>query len=135
MKVHIVHQKDELFRVENPTGAQVVLGRGDGFRPMEMVLGSIASCASIDILHIFEKQKMSPKSYKIEVEGNRVDSIPSVFDVVNIHFFLEGDIPLNKAQRAIKLSVEKYCSVGAMLKDDVVIRPILTLNNQQYEIQ
>ncbi len=54
---------------------------------------------------------------EVEVEGLRIDGeIPSVFRKVNIIYTLYGDIDTEKAQKAAQLSIEKYCSVTAMIR-------------------
>lgn len=135
MQVQLAHKNGEVFTASHGDNS-VLLGRGDCFRPMEMVLASIASCASIDILMILEKQRLSFDNYGVLVDGIRdEENIPSVFTDITLEFQFKGDnLPKAKLERAILLSIEKYCSVSAMLNQNVKIHLKLTINENSYEI-
>ncbi len=90
-------------------------GKGNGFRPMEMLLVGLASCSSIDVLDILKKQRLDVEDLKVEAEGKRADAIPAVFTDIHLTFNLTGTLPAEKVERAIQLSMDKYCSVGQML--------------------
>ena len=90
-------------------------GKGQGVRPMELMLMSIGACSTFDVIAILKKQRQDLKDIKVSVDGNRVDDVPSVFDKIHLTYFLTGDVDESKAQRAIDLSVRKYCSASAML--------------------
>ncbi len=80
--------------------------------PMEALLMAAASCSSVDVLLILEKMKQNIEHLSVEVEGVR-EEIESAkpFRAINFVFFLKGDLDQKKAERAVGLSVEKYCSV------------------------
>ena len=90
-------------------------GKGEGARPMELMLMSVGTCSTFDIIEILRKQRQNLKNIRVAVEGNRVDGVPSVFDKIHLTYFIEGDVEEKKAQRAIDLSVQKYCSASAMV--------------------
>lgn len=91
-------------------------GTGKGMRPMQLLLASLAGCSTIDVISILKKQRQSIQNIKARVEGVRDDkAVPSPFQKINLHFILNGDIELMKAEKAVALSVEKYCSVAATL--------------------
>lgn len=82
-----------------------------GSSPMVLLLHSLAACAAIDIVVILERMRLTIGSLKVEVEAHREDGEGArVWDKVHLRFLLAGDIPEKKAQRAVDLSVEKYCS-------------------------
>ena len=55
--------------------------------------------------------------FKITIEGSRVEGEePSLWDVIQLNFKLKGQIDLKKAERAVSLSMEKYCSVTKTLE-------------------
>lgn len=85
-------------------------------RPMEMLLASIASCSSIDVVFLLKKQRQEVKDIRVSVEGQRVDTDPRVFHSIHVSYTLVGDIDNKKAERACRLSMEKMCSVSMMLK-------------------
>lgn len=90
-------------------------GRDEGVRPMEMLLMSLAGCASVDVLMILEKQRQEVEDCIIEVEGTRADSVPAVYESIRLHFKIKGQVLQSKLDEALKLSAEKYCSVSTML--------------------
>ena len=97
-------------------------GHDAGARPMELVLMGLAGCSAIDIILILKKQRQSVKNFKIRVEGiRRENEIPAVFENIHLHFLLTGMVEEGKLARAIDLSIDKYCSVTAMLRPTVKI--------------
>jgi putative redox protein len=53
--------------------------------------------------------------YEVEIEADRAEDHPKVFTNINIHFKFYGDIKKENVEKAIRLSMEKYCSVTHML--------------------
>jgi putative redox protein len=97
-------------------GAESIGGHNSGARPMELMLMSLGACSAIDIIQILKKQKQQIDKFNISVNGERdPDNIPSLFTTINVHFTITGKLEENKVKRAIKLSVEKYCSATAIL--------------------
>ena len=91
-------------------------GTNAGARPMELLLMGLGSCSAVDIALILQKQRQQVDDFSITVEGTRVpDSTPSVFRSIHMHFTLSGPLDQEKVRKAIDLSVEKYCSVYAIL--------------------
>jgi putative redox protein len=126
----------ELIRVEEPfvfelrneegvvcgiDASPAIGGKGKGFRPMELMAGSLAGCASIDVLLILKKQRIIPTHFAIKIETKRVDSIPSYFEEIKLIFEVNRDVPVEKLEKAIDMTLKKYCSVSASLKEEVKI--------------
>lgn len=104
-------------------------GEGRGFGPMETVAAAIGACSAIDIGIILNKQKQEIKDFKIRIQAERAqDQVPKVFKNIIIVYELHGDIDESKAQRAIELSIEKYCSVSKMIEKTANITYSLSLN-------
>ena len=92
-------------------------GEGTGMRPMQLLLAAVGGCSAIDVLLILKKQKQQVESYEIEVTGEREKlGDYSLFKEICLHYKLRGKITLEKAERAVKLSVDKYCSVSKTLE-------------------
>lgn len=96
-------------------------GKDQGFRPMELLAGSLAGCSSIDILHILNKQRIIPESFDVKVNATRRDEIPSIFERIHLEFFVSDEVPRDKLVRAIELSMDKYCSVTKILEPTCII--------------
>jgi putative redox protein len=96
-------------------------GKNEGVRPMEMILMGLASCSSLDVLHILHKGKSEVTNLEVDVKAERANAIPAVFTNIHLHFKAKGDFTTEKLERAINLSMEKYCSVTKMLESTVNI--------------
>jgi putative redox protein len=92
-------------------------GQDYGVRPMQMLLMGLAGCSAIDVISILKKQRQDVKDYKMIVNGDReADKEPSLWKDIDIEFHIYGDVDTDKAQKAVDLSVTKYCSVAATLE-------------------
>jgi putative redox protein len=117
---------DNDFNMEavNDTGNKILLdgspadgGHNRGMRPMQTLLAAMGACSAIDIVSILRKQREELKDIKITVTGERQkDVTPSLYTEVHAHYKLFGNIDQDKAQKAVSLSVEKYCSVAKTLE-------------------
>ena len=119
-RVHLVASNDSNLEV-HLDGNEKIGGENGGFRPMQLILAAIAGCSSIDLVLILEKQRQTLRDLRITVTGERADAIPSPFETIHLHFELIGAIDSEKATRAVELAVDRYCSVGEMLKQSVQI--------------
>lgn len=91
-------------------------GTGRGASPMEMVLMALAGCSGMDIVSILEKMQVVFDRMAISVQGEQIADHPRVFTDIEINYKFWGkSLPEAKLQRAISLSIEKYCSVAHML--------------------
>lgn len=130
MNVTLSRANDRVhFIARNPEGNEVhidgsssVGGEDAGFRPMQLLLASLAGCASMDLVDILRKQRAGMEDVEIEVNGERdPNATPSIFTNIHLHFRLFGAVDPKKAQRAVELAVTKYCSVGEMLRTSAEI--------------
>ncbi|MEO9533135.1 MAG: OsmC family protein [Crocinitomicaceae bacterium] len=116
------------FEATNEAGANLRLdakaaigGENFGFRPMEALASSLAGCASIDVLLILKKQRIEPVNFEVKIDAKRSDDVPAVFTSIHLDFLLEGSLEKDKVERAVSLSLEKYCSVAKILEPTCVI--------------
>lgn len=92
-------------------------GHNKGVRPMQMLIMGLGGCAAVDVVIILKKQKQIIDDFTITIDGEREhDKVPSLWENINIHFKLRGKIDKAKAERAVELSMEKYCSVSKTLE-------------------
>ena len=96
-------------------------GLNKGFRPMELLAGSLAGCASIDVLNILKKQRVELQHYKVRIEASRKEGVPSPFDVIHLIFEFDSFVEEEKARKVIDMTLDKYCSVSASLREDVKV--------------
>ena len=91
-------------------------GNDQGFRPMELMLVSLAGCSAIDIIHILNKGKHAIRSYTATVEAEHRDELPRIFSTIDMIITVDTDAPDTVLERAVKLTKEKYCSVYGVLE-------------------
>lgn len=91
-------------------------GKDQGIRPPEMLLMGMAGCTSYDIVAILRKKRQKLTDLKVTISGEARPEPPNVYTAISVHYSLKGIGLSEKAvKRAIELSMEKYCSAGAML--------------------
>lgn len=112
------------FEAENEEGGKIRIdgdttigGLEGGLSPMQLLLAGAGGCSAIDVVNILEKQRQPLDDLKVDVDGDKQSTGSySEYKSVNLHFILSGDLEEKKVQRAIELSVTKYCSVSKALE-------------------
>jgi putative redox protein len=91
---------------------------GTGPKPIELVAAALAGCTAFDVVTILrQKYRQKVTGYEVRVEADQADRPPQVFTAVRIHHVVTGfEIDAAAVEEAIRLSEEKYCSVGAMVQ-------------------
>lgn len=123
MKARIKWVEDRTFIGESGSGHKVVLGtalapegRTPGPSPMELMLIGAGGCSAFDVVHILQKGREPIEDCIVELEAERAEQDPKVFTRIHMHFVVKGrGLAPSKVERAVKLSLEKYCSASAML--------------------
>ena len=88
-----------------------------GAKPIELVAIALAGCTAFDVINILRKKRQQVTGYEVKVEADQVATPPQVFTEVRIHHLVTGfDVSPQAVEDAIRLSEEKYCSVGAMVQ-------------------
>lgn len=91
-----------------------------GPRPMELVLFGASTCPAVDLVQILGKMRHPATDLIVEVDGERADTHPRRFTRISLRFRIFGqDIAEDAAERAVRLSVERYCSALASLNAEV----------------
>ena len=92
-------------------------GKDFGIRPMQLLLMGLGGCSGIDIVSILNKQRQKV-NFRMIIEGDReTGKEPSLWQNIHVGFDLKGDIDPDKAKKACELSMDKYCSVAATLRE------------------
>ena len=69
----------------------------------------------MDVEWILERQRQKIKQFNITANGKRREEEPRSYESIDIEYSLKGEsIRRDAVERAIRLSLEKYCSVKAM---------------------
>ncbi len=112
------------FESDNPSGKSVVMdtdieGQKEryGLSPKAMMLSSLAGCSALDVISILDKMNEAIDDFKIEVSGELTEEHPKYYHavVVDYHFY-GSDLNKKKCERAVNLSIDKYCGVMEMFR-------------------
>lgn len=96
-------------------------GQGLGPKPKGLVLTALAGCTGMDVISILRKMRIEPEAFSVSAEADLTDEHPKVFSRIRLTYRFKGDVPRDKAEKAINLSQDRYCGVSAMLKQVVPI--------------
>ncbi|MGC0774339.1 MAG: OsmC family protein [Candidatus Acidiferrum sp.] len=96
---------------------------GTGPKPIELVAIGLAGCTAFDVITVLrQKYHQKVTSYEVHVEADQAERPPQVFTSVRIHHVVTGfEVESAAIEEAIRLSEEKYCSVGAMVKQTATL--------------
>lgn len=87
---------------------------GPGVSPMQMLLMGVGGCTAIDVIDILRKQRQPLVNLEIQVSGERAEEYPKPWKAMHVHYIFYGaGLDPVKVERAIDLSVEKYCGAHA----------------------
>jgi putative redox protein len=91
-------------------------GSNAGIRAKELLLLSLAGCTGSDVASILTKKRAPIEGFDIEVTAQETEEHPKVFTAMHIEYVFRGTgIDPKDVERAIELSLTKYCGVTAML--------------------
>ncbi len=108
--------------------AKIEIDSNGGFGPKALLLTGLAGCAGIDVVDILEKMKVPFASLIIEVDTEQTEEYPKVFKNIHMNFkLISEEENRHKVQKAIELSLDKYCGVAAMLKKNSPIEYSIVL--------
>ena len=104
-------------------------GVGYGPRPKALVLTALSGCTGMDVVAILGKMRVPLEALVVTADGVLAASHPRVFTHITLAYAFTGaDLPLEKLERAVQLSLEKYCAVTAMLRPAVRISHTIRVN-------
>jgi putative redox protein len=122
-KVEVTWTKDMVF--EALVNDHIILldaeesvgGHEHGPRPKPLMLVALGGCTGMDVISILKKMKVQPTFFSVHVEGELTEEHPKVYHTITIIYTFRGkDLELEKLEKAVLLSQEKYCGVTAMLE-------------------
>jgi putative redox protein len=112
------------FESDNPSGHEFTMfdksqDNGDvvGFAPKALMLSSLAGCSGLDVVSLLEKMRAEVANFKIEVTAELTDEHPKFYNKVKVDYhFTDSNLQPEKIQKAVNLSVTKYCGVMEMFR-------------------
>ena len=92
-------------------------GNDLGPRPKPFMLAALGGCTAMDVVSILTKMRVDFKSLNVIVEGSLTEEHPRHYYKMHVIYEVEGkDLPMDKIQKAVSLSAERYCGVTAVYK-------------------
>lgn len=112
------------FESTNPSGNTLRIdaspedgGEGAGLRPKALMLSSLAGCSGLDVVSLMRKMKLEVRDFRIDISAELGQEHPKTYTSVRLEYHFYGpNLDHKKLERAVELSVEKYCGVIAMFR-------------------
>jgi putative redox protein len=99
--------------------------------PVESLLNAMMTCSAVDVIDILAKRRTPIGALVIEIAGNRRPTLPRRLLGADISYRIDGaGIEREQAERAVRLSLERYCSVVSSLAPDIAITATVVLNGE-----
>ncbi|KAA3634112.1 MAG: OsmC family peroxiredoxin [Bacteroidetes bacterium] len=116
--------KEKMYFEADSPGAMVPIdaaeefgGEGRGARPKALMLTSLAGCSGIDIASLLKKMRAEVDDFSISVAAELTEEHPKYYHSVKVSYdFYGSDMKKDKIQKAVDLSVDKYCGVMEMFR-------------------
>ena len=97
-------------------------GQDKGPRPKPLMLAALGGCTAMDVISILKKMRVELKSLNVIVEGELTEEHPRHFHKMHVIYEVEGEnLPMDKIQKAVTLSEEKYCGVSVVYRQALEI--------------
>ncbi len=91
-------------------------GEGKGPTPKSLLLTALSGCTAMDVISILKKMKVEPESFEIACEADSTEEHPKYYNEIKLIYKFKGEnLDRKKIEKAVSLSVERYCGVHFML--------------------
>jgi putative redox protein len=95
---------------------ETVGGADRGPRPKALTLASLGGCSGMDVVAILAKMRVVPEKFGMTITGELTEEHPKIYHTITVVYRFKGkDLPMDKLEKAVNLSQERYCGVSAML--------------------
>ncbi len=121
-EVFLTLSEEGTYTAELPSG-RIEIGER-GLKPMELVLVALGGCSGVDVYTILKKKRQPIKNIEIRVKGSRRETHPRIYERIKLEFLVNEEVDIKALEHAVRLSVEKYCSVYAMLSSSTKIEVV-----------
>ncbi|HKY60637.1 MAG TPA: OsmC family protein [Gemmatimonadota bacterium] len=120
--VELVWRGEERFDAIAPSGIQVAIDgtKETGMSPIQALAAALGACMGTDVVDILKKGREDLTGCRIRVEGDRRETPPRRFTAIRLAIELTGwSLSRAKAERAVQLSRDTYCSVWRSMAPDI----------------
>ncbi len=107
-------------------------GKNKGPRPKPLMLASLAGCTGMDVVGMLRKMRVDIRGFNIDIEAEVTDEAPKHYKKIKIIYEFSGDdLPMDKLEKAVGLSREKYCGVSYIYKQVIDMDYEIRIRNQE----
>jgi len=107
-------------------------GNNLGPRPKPLLLAGLIGCTGMDVVSILKKMKVELDDLNISVEADATTEHPKVYENIKLIYKFRGrDLPMDKLEKAVTLSQDRYCGVTAMLRKATDITHEIIIEDSQ----
>lgn len=97
-------------------------GQNLGAGPKKLMLAALSGCTGMDVVSILKKMRVDIEKCNIEVQGDVTDDNPKQYFKMHVIYEFTGkDLPLDKLEKAVKMSEETYCGVEALYRKAIEV--------------
>lgn len=90
-------------------------GHNTGPSPKKLLLVALSGCTGMDVVSILKKMHVDIEKCSIDVEGDLAETHPKYYTHMHVVYTFTGkSLPLEKIQKAVKMSEDTYCGVRAL---------------------
>ena len=112
------------FESDNPSDISLTMdageesgGEGKGYRPKALMLSSLAWCSGLDVVSLLKKMHAEVSEFRIDITAELTEDHPKFYNKVKVDYhFSDTELQPKKIQKAVNLSVTKYCGVMEMFR-------------------
>jgi putative redox protein len=112
------------FESDNPSDISLAMdageesgGDGKGYRPKALMLSSLAGCSGLDVVSLLKKMHAEVAEFRIDITAELTEDHPKYYNKVKVDYhFSDTELQPKKIQKAVNLSVTKYCGVMEMFR-------------------
>lgn len=124
------------FETDNPSGHKFTMfdksqDNGDtvGFAPKALMLSSLAGCSGLDVVSLLAKMRAEVEDFKVIVTAELTEEHPKFYNKVKVDYhFTDSELQPEKIQKAVNLSVTKYCGVMEMFRQFAEVKTEIHLH-------
>ena len=106
-------------------------GDDSAARPLEVLFCALGGCTGMDVISILRKMKTEPTSLQIEITDERAVEYPKVITKLHLTYRVAGEVPEENLEKAIALSLSKYCPITNTLAGVAEITSEIVLESQR----
>ena len=97
-------------------------GEDQGPRPKELMLSALAGCTGMDVVSILKKMRVELDNFNVNIEADMTEEHPKHYTSMHLIYEFTGkNLPIDKLEKAVKMSEETYCGVEALYRKAIEV--------------